>query len=58
MDFLDSVRKELTFITRLRLDAALYEPAPARVPGKPGRNRKKGNRLPTLEEVLKNPDTE
>jgi hypothetical protein len=58
MDFLDSVRKELTFITRLRLDAALYEPAPARIPGRPGRNRKKGDRLPTLEEELKNQDTE
>ena len=58
MDFLDSVRKKLTFITRLRLDAALYEPAPARVPGRPGRNRKKGDRLPTLEEKLKNPETE
>jgi hypothetical protein len=57
MDFLDSVRKQLTFITRLRLDAALYEPVPARVPGRPGRNRKKGDRLPTLEEELKNPDT-
>ena len=58
MNFLDSVRQEITFITRLRLDAALYKPAPARVPGRPGRNRKKGERLPTLEEELKNPDTE
>jgi hypothetical protein len=58
LEFLASVGKELTFITRLRLDAALYEPAPARVPGRPGRNRKKGDRLPSLEEVLKNPDTE
>jgi hypothetical protein len=55
MEFLDSVRKELTFITRLRLDAALYKPAPARIPGRPGRNRKKGDRLPTLAEELKNP---
>ena len=58
IDFLDSVRQELTFITRLRLDAALYEPAPARVLGRPGQNRKKGNRLPTLEEEIKNPDTQ
>jgi hypothetical protein len=57
LEFLASVGKELTCITRLRLDAALYEPAPARVPGRPGRNRKKGKRLPTLQQVLENPDT-
>lgn len=58
MDLLAAVREKLTFITRLRLDAALYKPAPPREPGKRGRNRKKGARLPTLEEKLKNPDTE
>jgi hypothetical protein len=55
MEFLDSVGKELTSITRLRLDAALYKPAPTRIPGRPGRNRKKGDRLPTLAEELTNP---
>ncbi len=35
-------------ITRLRLDAALYDPAPARPPGTVGRPRKKGERQPTL----------
>jgi hypothetical protein len=44
-------------ITRLRLDAALYEPAPARAPGTMGRPRKKGKRLPTLEQVRDNPKT-
>jgi hypothetical protein len=44
-------------ITRLRLDAALYEPAPPRVPGQRGRPRVKGKRLPTLEQVLTNPKT-
>ena len=39
-------------VTRLRLDAALYEPAPPRVPGKPGRPRKKGERLPRLREAI------
>jgi hypothetical protein len=58
MDFLNVVRKELTFITRLRLDAALYKPAPARIPGRPGRNRKKGDRLPNIEEKLICRDTE
>ena len=38
----------ITVVTRLRLDAALYEPAPARRPGQTGRPRKKGARLPTL----------
>jgi hypothetical protein len=39
-------------ITRLRLDAALYEPALPRQPRQNGRPRKKGKRLPTLEKVL------
>jgi hypothetical protein len=39
-------------VTRLRLDAALYEPAPPRPPGQLGRPRMKGERLPKLEERL------
>ncbi len=38
----------VTLITRLRLDAALYEPAPPRRPRQNGRPRVKGRRLPTL----------
>jgi hypothetical protein len=38
-------------ITRFRLDAGLYEPAPARQPHQPGRTRVKGQRLPTLESI-------
>jgi hypothetical protein len=38
-------------ITRFRLDAGLYEPAPARKPHQQGRTRVKGNRLPTLEVI-------
>jgi len=45
----------VTLITRLRLDAALYEPAPP-YSGK-GRPRKKGQRLPTLEAVLNSAQT-
>jgi hypothetical protein len=48
---------ELCLIVRLRLDAALYEPAPARQPGTKGRPRKKGARLPTLEQVAADPKT-
>jgi hypothetical protein len=47
----------VTIITRLRLDAALYEPAPPRS-GKAGRPRKKGKRLPTLQVVLDESQTE
>jgi DDE superfamily endonuclease len=41
----------ITFVTRLRLDAALYEPAPPRRRGQRGRPRIKGERLPNLSEV-------
>jgi DDE superfamily endonuclease len=44
-------------ITRLRLDAALYDPAPTRPPGTVGRPRKKGARQPTLAERLQDPRT-
>jgi DDE superfamily endonuclease len=46
------MRRNITVVTRLRLDAALYEPAPFRPPGTNGRPRKKGKRLPTLQRVL------
>jgi len=48
----------LCLITRLRLDAALYRPAPPRQPGQMGRPRLKGKRLPTLSQVLANPQTQ
>jgi len=43
-------------ITRLRLDAALYEPAPPRALRQNGRPRKKGA-PPTLQHVLEDPQT-
>ena len=53
LEFLAALRRqEVTCITRLRLDAALYRPAPPRQPGTVGRPRTKGARLPTLAEVL------
>jgi hypothetical protein len=45
--------RPVTVITRLRLDAALYAPAPVRCPGRSGRPRLKGKRLPTLARRLK-----
>jgi hypothetical protein len=47
----------ITFITRLRLDAALYEPAQPRYPGQMGRTRLKGERLPNLSAVAEDPST-
>ena len=47
-----------SLITRLRLDAALYDPAPPRAPGQRGRPRLKGKRRPTLEAVLADEETE
>lgn len=47
---LRQLKNPICMITRLRLDAALYEPAKA-TPGARGRPRKKGQRLPTLETV-------
>ena len=47
----------LSVVTRLRLDAALYEPAPPRLASHRGRPRKKGPRLPTLGQVLTDPST-
>jgi hypothetical protein len=49
--------KPVTFVTRLRLDAALYEPAPPRRPGQMGRPRLKGKRLPTLAVAASDPGT-
>ena len=48
----------VSLITRLRLDAALYDIAPPRRPGQTGRPRVKGARRPTLEHVLADPRTQ
>jgi DDE superfamily endonuclease len=47
----------IAVVTRLRLAAALYAPAPARRPGQRGRSRKKGARLPTLAARIADPAT-
>jgi hypothetical protein len=48
----------VSVITRLRLDAALYDPPPLREPGQRGRPRLKGKRRPTLEAVLADEKTQ
>ena len=58
LEFLAALRRHgVTCVTRLRLDAALYQPAPPRRPGAVGRPPTKGARLPTLAEVLANQTT-
>jgi hypothetical protein len=54
LELLDKVKTlpRVRVITRLRLDAALYDPPPYRKPGTKGRPRLKGKRRPTLEAVL------
>ena len=50
-----SLREPVTLIARLRLDAALYAPAPARQPGQNGRPPLKGARRPALKTILDQP---
>ncbi|HEV2280106.1 MAG TPA: transposase [Acidobacteriaceae bacterium] len=52
LELLAGVRNRVCVITRLRLDAALYKPAPPRRKGQRGRSRLKGARLPALRNVL------
>ena len=49
--------KPVTFVTRLRLDAALYDPAPPRRAGQMGRPRLKGERLANLSVVAEDLST-
>jgi hypothetical protein len=58
LDFLhlcQTLRQSVTVITRLRLDAALYESAPPY--SGIGRPRKKGQRLPTPQQLIDDPTT-
>src|SRR5215217_1176472 len=57
IELLRDVSRHLCMISRLRLDAGLYEPAPPRKPGTLGRPRVKGARLPSLLERLADPAT-
>lgn len=59
LDFLWKVSRlpSVSAVTRLRLDACLYDPAPAREAGKKGRPALKGKRQPKLAERLHHPET-
>ena len=50
-------KQPITCMTRLRLDAQLYAPAPARRKGQMGRPRRKGVRLPSLQQRLRDQKT-
>ena len=52
IDLLNALKGQVCVITRLRLDAALYEPAPPRQTSQRGRPCKKGKRLPSLQSYL------
>ena len=57
IDLLSSLQGQVALISRLRLDAALYEPVGERGTGQRGRKRLKGKRLPTLIKVANDPAT-
>jgi hypothetical protein len=52
LHFCQALATPITCVTRRRLDAALYAPAPPRQPGQKGRPWLKGARQPTLTQVL------
>ena len=57
LDRCRKLRDPITFMTRLRLDTSLYEPAPVRRPRQIRRPCIKGERLPNLSEVAQDPNT-
>jgi hypothetical protein len=48
----------VTYVSRLRLDATLYDPPGPQPQGKPGPKPKKGERQPSLKSVLHDPATQ
>jgi len=54
LDLIAAVRHHVCLVTRLRLDANLFAPAPKRRPGQRGRMAKKGRPLPKLSKALEN----
>jgi len=57
LERMQRLQNPICMVTRFRLDAALYEPAPERKPGQNGRPRKKGARLPKLAQLLQDEQT-
>src|ERR1035438_4721946 len=57
LDLIAAVRRHVCLVTRLRLDATLFAPAPARTPGQLGRPPKKGRPLAKLSQALESKAT-
>jgi len=57
IELIAALRRHVCLITRLRIDASLFAPAPRRRAGQMGRPRVKGRRLPTFKAVLADPKT-
>jgi len=59
LELLGAVQQQkICLISRLRLNAALYDPAAPRQPGQRGPDRLKGDRQPSLQQRLKNASTQ
>ncbi len=52
LELIDAVRRRMAVVTRLRLDARLFDPPPPRTPRTIGRPRLVGGRQPTLAQRL------
>ena len=57
LDLIAAIRRHVCLVTRLRLDASLFEPAPPRRSRQLGRPPKKGRRLQKLVQTLIDPAT-
>ena len=57
LDLIAALRRHVCLVTRLRIDASLFAPAPPRRVGQMGRPRVKGRRLPAFKAVLADPKT-
>jgi hypothetical protein len=57
LDLIAAVRRHVCLVTRLRLDASLFEPPPKRHASQKGRPPKKGRRLPKLSQRLEDKKT-
>lgn len=58
LELLQALASKVSFIPRLRLDAALYDPIENPERKNPGRPRLKGKRQPTCKERLEDPSTQ
>jgi hypothetical protein len=57
LDLIEALRRHVCLVTRLRIDASLFAPAPPRRAGQMGRPRLKGRRLPAFKVVRADPKT-